>query len=205
MLGTFFLVESPRWLIHSGQRKKGIAGLAKLRGLDLNHVYLQEELAQIDYGIELQRSSIGMGFMSPFKEVYRNKKVMYRFFLGGALFFWQNGSGINAISYYSPTVFGSIGITGASTSLLSTGIFGVIKTVFTFVWIMILVDQLGRRKLLMLGAFGESPSLWVVGGYIAGARPEEHPSSKLTSGGIAAMVFFYLYTARYSPSWNGTP
>jgi sugar porter (SP) family MFS transporter len=204
MLGTFFLVESPRWLIHSGRREKGITGLAKLRGLDPSHEYLQEELAQIDDGIESQRSSIGMGFMAPFKEVYRNKKIMYRL-LGGALFLLQNGSGINAMNYYSPTVFRSIGVTGASTSLLTTGIFGVIKTFFFSIWAMYLIDQLGRRRLLMWGAMGGSLSLWAVGGYIARAKPQEHPSSKLTSGGIAAMVFFYFYPACYASSWIGTP
>jgi adenosine deaminase len=27
----------------------------------------------------------------------------------------------------------------------------------------------------------------------------------LTSGGVAAVFFFYLWTAFYTPSWNGTP
>ena len=203
--GAIWLVESPRWLIYSGYREEGIASLAKIRGLDRNHVYVQEELAQIDHGIDLRRTSIGMGLMAPFKEIFRNKKVMYRLFLGGSLFFWQNGSGINAINYYSPTVFKAIGITGANTSLLTTGIFGVIKTTITFVWIVLLIDRLGRRRLLMWGAFGGSLCMWVVGGYIAGAKPQEHPAPRLTAGGIAAMVFFYLWTAFYTPSWNGTP
>jgi Sugar (and other) transporter len=47
--------------------------------------------------------------------------------------------------------------------------------------------------------------MWVVGGYIAGAKPQDHPSSKLTSGGIAAMFFFYLWMVFYTPSWNGMP
>jgi len=46
----------------------------------------------------------------------------------------------NAINYYSPTVFKSIGIVGISTSILITGIFGVIKTIMTFVWIMVMID-----------------------------------------------------------------
>ena len=37
-------------------------------------------------------------------------------------------TGINAINYYSPTIFKSIGITGLNTGLLTTGVFGVIKT-----------------------------------------------------------------------------
>lgn len=37
------------------------------------------------------------------------------------------------LNYYSPTVFKSIGATGTNTSLLTIGIFGIIKTVMTFV------------------------------------------------------------------------
>ncbi|CZR55111.1 uncharacterized protein PAC_04997 [Phialocephala subalpina] len=134
-IGTFFLVESPRWLIHNNQRKKGLATLARLRGLNQDHIYLREEIAQIDQAIELQASTIG----------------------------------INAINYYSPTVFASIGISGTNTSLLTRGIFGVIKTVMTFIWILAMIDQLGRRKLLIFGALGGSMALRVVGGYIAAA------------------------------------
>ena len=49
---------------------------------------------------------------------------------------WQNGSGINAINYYSPTVFSSIGIKGTNNGFLTTGIFGVVKTAITIVWLL---------------------------------------------------------------------
>jgi hypothetical protein len=130
---------------------------------------------------------------------------MWRFTLGSLLFFGQNGSGINAINYYSPTVFASIGITGTSTSLLTTGIFGVNKTAMTFLWILFMIDQLGRRKLLMIGALGGSVSMWIVGGYIAATKPSEYSSPTLTSGGRAAVTFFYIWTIFYTPSWSGTP
>lgn len=204
-LGAFFLPETPRWLLTAGRRKQAIETLCFLRNLPGDHPYLLTEIQMTDEAVEHLKRTIGIRFDSPFKEVFQNRKIAYRFFLGGALFFWQNGSGINAINYYSPTVFRSIGLTGTNTSLLTTGIFGCIKTVMTFVWIMVMIDQFGRRKLLMFGALGGSLSLWVVGGYIAVAKPAEHPSPNISSGGIAAMAFFYLYTIFYTPSWSGTP
>lgn len=47
--------------------------------------------------------------------------------------------------------------------------------------------------------------MWYIGGYIAVAQPANNPTGTLTSGGTSAMVFFYLWTATYTPSWNGTP
>ena len=67
-----------------------------------------------------------------------------------------------------------------------TGIFGVIKAIMTFVWLLFLVDQLGRRKLLLIGAITGSICMWVIGAYICVAKPTENPSDHLTGGGIAA-------------------
>lgn len=115
--------------------------------------------------------------------------------------------GINAINYYSPTVFSSLGITGTNTGFLTTGIFGVVKTVLTFIWLFWLIDRLGRTKLLMLGALGGSICMWYIAAYIKIVDPTKHKntSGQLSSGGISAVFFFYLWTAFYTPSWNGTP
>lgn len=68
-----------------------------------------------------------------------------------------------------------------------------------------LIDHLGRRNLLIYGALGGSLCMWYLGGYIAVADPASNPTTTLSSGGISAMFFFYLWTAFYTPSWNGTP
>jgi hypothetical protein len=116
------------------------------------------------------------------------------------------GSGINAINYYSPTVFRSIGIQGTNTAFLTTGIFGVVKTTLTFIWLLWLIDHMGRRVLLIVGSIGGSLCMWFIGAYIKIADPESNQENqKLSSGGIAAVFFFYLWTAFYTPSWNGTP
>ena len=200
MAGAFLIRESPRWLFSRGRREEGIRNLAWLRKLDEDHVYLQEEIFFIDSAIEQQKATVGMGFWEPFKAVFSNKRVAQRFLLGGSLFLFQNGTGINAINYYSPTVFKSIGIQGTNTSLLTTGIFGVIKTIITFFWLFYLIDQFGRRALLMYGAVAGSLCMWYIGGYIAVANPASAAEgASLSSGGISAMVFFYLWVAVYTP------
>ncbi|KAJ5279752.1 hypothetical protein N7478_005124 [Penicillium angulare] len=205
LIGGVFIRESPRWLFLRGRREEAIKNLCWIRSLEESDIYIIEEIGAIDQALEEQRSTIGIGFWKPFKAAGSNKKVMYRLFLGSMLFFWQNGSGINAINYYSPTVFKSIGVTGTNTSLFTTGIFGVVKTVVTFVWILYLIDRVGRRNLLLIGAFGGSVCLWIVGAYIKIAAPAKHPKAHMDSGGIAAMFFFYLWTVFYTPTWNGTP
>ncbi|TVY56289.1 Quinate permease [Lachnellula suecica] len=206
-IGLFFIKESPRWLMTRNRRTQALANLCWIRMLPEEDLYMLEEVSAIDAALELQQSTVGLGFWQPFKALWNDRKVTYRFFLGCSLFFWQNTSGINAINYYSPTVFKSIGVTGTNTSLLTTGIFGVIKAVVTLIWLFFLIDNLGRRNLLMYGAFGGAICLYYVGAYIKIADPANHPTSdgKLSSGGISAMAFFYLWTMFYTPSWNGTP
>lgn len=204
-IGTFWIKESPRWLLSKHRRADALKNLCYIRNLPAEDIYIVEEVAMLDAALEEQAASIGEGFWKPFKAVGRDRKVQWRFLLGGLLFMWQNGSGINAINYYSPTVFKAIGVQGTNAGFLTTGIFGVIKTVFTFLWMFFMIDNLGRRNLLMGGALGGSICMWILGGYIYTTDVKTASTSGLSSGGIAAMFFFYLWTAFYTPSWNGTP
>lgn len=162
-LGAFWLKESPRWLLSKGRREEALKNLTWIRNLEADDIYIVEEVAFLDAALEEQASTIGIGFWKPFKAVGSNRKIQYRFVLGSLLFMWQNGAGINAINYYSPTVFKSIGISGGNTSFLTTGIFGVVKTALTLVWLFFLIDRLGRRNLLMIGAAGGSICMWIIG------------------------------------------
>ncbi|KAL3487221.1 general substrate transporter [Aspergillus germanicus] len=203
-VGALWIKESPRWLFLKGRRTKAMQNLTWIRQLDETDIYITEEVAAIDQALEEQIATVGIGFWKPFKAVSARPAIMYRLFLGCMLFFWQNGSGINAINYYSPTIFTSIGVSDSDVGWM-TGIFGVIKAVMTFVWLLFLVDQLGRRNLLLGGAITGSICMWVIGAYICVVRPEDNPTDKLNGGGIAAIFFFYLWTAVYTPTWNGTP
>lgn len=81
----------------------------------------------------------------------------------------------------------------------------MIKTVVTLLWLFYLIDNFGRRRLLMYGAVAGAVCMYYIATYIAVAKPTLHPTKSLSSGGISAVVFFYLWTVSYTPSWNGTP
>lgn len=55
----------------------------------------------------------------------------------------------------------------------------------------------------MIGAAGGSICMWIIGGYISSITidTDSDVSKPLSSGGIAAVFFFYLWTAFYTPSW----
>jgi len=78
------------------------------------------------------------------------------------------------------------------------------------IWLFFLIDKFGRRNLLLVGAIGGAVCMLILGGYLASPLVDTSAAAQavakpLSSGGIAAVFFFYLWTAFYTPSWNGTP
>lgn len=104
-IGSMWIRESPRWLFLKDRRKQAMKNLCWIRQLEASDIYITEEVAAIDQAHETQKSTVGLGFWKPFKALGARPNMMWRLFLGCMLFFWQNGSGINAINYYSPTIF----------------------------------------------------------------------------------------------------
>ncbi|PHH85638.1 hypothetical protein CDD83_140 [Cordyceps sp. RAO-2017] len=207
LAGAALIPESPRWLFSRGERQRATDILCWLRGLDRGDAYMVEEIRRIDEDLHRHRTQAGAGFWKPFV-LLRERQTQWRFVLAALLFFFQNGSGINAINYYSPTVFRSMGVQGLDTSFLTTGIFGLVKTALTVVWLLAMIDHVGRRRLLMVGAVGGSLCMYLVGACIKVSRPESRPAEgapPLSASGIAAVFFLYLWTAFYTPTWNGTP
>jgi sugar porter (SP) family MFS transporter len=205
VLGIPFITESPRWLMSRGRRDAAIKNLSYLRHLPSDHPYVIEEVNQIDIQLEHDRTAVGAGFWAPFKQVFGRAYLFKRLLITTSLFIFQNGTGINAVNYYAPTIFRSIGITGTNTGLLTTGVFGVIKTIAALIWCFIVIDRFGRRGILIVGAVGGAVSMFIIAGINGATDPVNNPSSSITSSGGAALAMFYLWTLFYGISWNGTP
>ncbi|KAJ3977677.1 general substrate transporter [Lentinula raphanica] len=205
LVGSLLLSESPRWLVSRDRNDDAMVSLSFIRNLPPEHPYIVEEMASIEATIQHERSLTGAGFLGPARAVFVSKALLLRLALGSLMFVWQNATGINAINYYSPTIFESIGVTGQNSSLLTTGVYGIIKLVGALVWLIYLVDQFGRRAVLIGGSAGGAVCMYYIAAYIAIAKPAENPTTSLTPGGKSAIAFFYLWTIFYSPTWNGTP
>jgi hypothetical protein len=118
VIGMFFLTESPRWIARFKGREPALKALSKLRNLPEEHPYLQEEIYRVLDQIEQERQhTAGKGMMAELKEmvVPGNRK---RITIGVLIFIFMQFAGSNAINYYSPRIFASIGLTGTNTRRL---------------------------------------------------------------------------------------
>ncbi|HRH50877.1 MAG TPA: sugar porter family MFS transporter [Panacibacter sp.] len=144
----FFVPESPRWLTKNNRGDEALDILKKVNGEETGKEVLQE----IKNALTQETGTIG----ELFKPGLRIAMIV-----GIVLALFSQITGINAIIYYAPEIFKSVGF-GAESALLQTVILGLVNTAFTFVAIW-LVDKLGRKTLLLWGVGGMTISLLAIG------------------------------------------
>lgn len=203
LAGSIIMKESPRWLFSVDRDEQAVANLTWFRCLDETHPYIIYEVNQVKESINSQRANVGMGLVDPFKEVFfHNRKVLFRLALTCSLFIFQNFLGIQSINYYSPVIFEGLGVKGINATLFSTGMFGVVKFVCTLVYILFLVDTVGRRKCFMYSSTICALCFWYIGAYLKLHDPKNEEAGP---GGTAALVMMYLWIASFILAWSGGP
>jgi hypothetical protein len=70
-----------------------------------------------------------------------------RYILAIILQSFQQLTGTNAINYYAPSIFASIGLNGTTFTLLATGVYGVVKVITTSIYVLFIADNVGRGSL----------------------------------------------------------
>jgi sugar porter (SP) family MFS transporter len=188
LLGLLLLPETPRYLIKRGDHAAAASSLSRLRRLDITHPALIEELAEIEANHEYELS-LGA---STYRDVFLGSPHLGRRLLTGCgLQMLQQLSGCNFIFYYGTTFFTNIGISSPFVIALITNIVNVASTIPG----MILVESIGRRRLLMIGAGGMTICQLVVGtvGSIQAAQMDAH---------IILIVFVCFYIFFFASSWG---
>jgi SP family xylose:H+ symportor-like MFS transporter len=177
LIFIFLIPESPRWLFQKGETSKAIVVLQKLN--------TAEEVAQVQSEIE---NSLHQEDKNQWKHLGNPifKKVL---FVGVGLSIFQQLTGINAILYYAPEIFKSLG-SSTDVSLLETSILGVVNLLFTLLAIR-LVDKMGRKPLLYIGSIGMTIALAAVGLFIY-----------FNAIGNWVLPFLLLFMASFSISWG---
>lgn len=98
-----------------------------------------------------QEMGHGKGFRSQMREISKPGN-RGKLIIGSLMFVFMQMAGSNAINYYSPAIFNSIGLTGTNTALFATGIYGIIRWIAILIAMMYVVDRFGRTRTLMAGS-----------------------------------------------------
>ena len=149
--GMFFLPESPRWLLRSGQRESARATLARVRGTP----DVAKELLEIEQSLAHAEEK---GRLSDLLEPSLRPALV----VGIGLAIFQQITGINTVIYYAPVIIQSAGISSASGAILATAGIGLVNVLMTIVS-MRLIDRAGRRPLLLTGIAGMAVTLGLLG------------------------------------------
>lgn len=157
-IGALFLPESPRWLVKAGRQSDAQKTLAKIGG---------EEFASSTINTIRQSlsSTKTVGYSAVFK-----KAVLPAVLIGIGLAVFQQLCGINVVFNYTSSIFASIGVSQDG-QLQQTVFIGCVNLAFTLL-AMLLVDKLGRKPLMLIGAAGLAVLYVIVARMLAAGSPQ---------------------------------
>lgn len=102
-------------------------------------------------------------------------------------------TGTNAINTYAPTIFKNLGLTGTSTSLFSTGIYGIVKVLSCICFLLFMADSLGRRRSLLWTSIAQGTVMFYIGLYVRFSPPKA--GETVPPAGYVALVCIFLFAA----------
>jgi sugar porter (SP) family MFS transporter len=136
--------RSSRWLVTTNQTDEARQVLELMGSPDS-----QAELQEIIDSVHMERGAA--------QEPLFDGKYSKPIFLAITIGLFNQLSGINAILYYSNYIFASAGYGANSAALQTVGV-GLVNLLATFLG-MSLIDKLGRKTLLLIGALGMTVAL----------------------------------------------
>jgi len=182
------LYETPRWLISHGRSLEARRVLVWLRGGNYDVASEQRE-------IENQIKSEKKLTISETINEFKTRPVYHPLILALFLMAFQQFCGINAIIFNAEDTFKGVVNDPALISSLAVGLTQVIAT---FVGV-ILTDVLGRRTLLISGAFIMCVSITAAGVY---EYLDHHGHDHLSAMGVSGII---VYNIGFSIGWGALP
>ncbi len=144
----FFVPKSPRWLYQKNKANEAKNILNSLHGEEVAAF----EINAIEESIEEQKNNPKVAISQLFKPA-----LHFVLLVGVTIGILQQATGINAVYFYATSIFKQTGI-GTDAAFSSGVLLSFISVVFTLV-AMFLIDRMGRRPLLLIGALGMAISL----------------------------------------------
>ena len=166
--------ETPRYLAIHGQEEKALRVLSNING----EARAREILSEIEATVR--------------KDAVKKNEKLFTYgimviYIGCMLSVFQQIIGINAVLYFAPRIFASMGM---DDPMFQTVLMGIINITFTLVAVFT-VEKLGRKPLLITGSLGMAVGALGVA-----------LSNVLTVPAIVPVASIMVYSACFMFSWG---
>ncbi|TVQ85042.1 MAG: MFS transporter [Bacteroidetes bacterium] len=187
-----FIPESPRYLVANDKIEKALKVLASITNLELAKRQVEDIKTTVIRARKPRLSDIINS---------KTGKVHPIIWVGIAIAALQQFTGINVVFYYGSVLWQAAGFTEAD-ALLTNVISGSVNVAFTFLAIY-LVDKVGRKPLLMIGALGQAVMLGLLAIVFSfGASDAAEGIQMGGTSGILALLAANGYIAFFAFTWG---
>ena len=167
----FLVPETPRYLAMIGKDEQALYILSKINGKNKAQTILADIKATVT---EKTEKLFTYGWLV--------------IFVGIMLSVFQQAVGINAVLYFAPRIFESLGM---GNPMMQTVLMGIVNITFTLIAIFT-VEKLGRKPLLIVGSLGMA----------VGAAGVALTSVSAALPPIVAVISIMIYSASFMFSWG---
>ena len=184
--------ETPRYLVAAGREDDARTVLARL-----------DMASDVDAKVADIRSTLKEESRPSLSDIIQtySGQVHPLVWVGLGLATLQQFTGINVVFYYGATLWKAAGFTEAS-ALLTNVVNGSVNVLFTFVAIA-LIDRVGRKPLLQIGALGQAVMLGVMAYAFGTAAVAESGTLEMgETTGMVALVAANGFIAFFAFSWG---